>query len=107
MHEGIVVASGSDSPVEPINPLLGIWAAVVKANFAEERLTLDEAIRTYTLNAAYASFEENLKGSIEAGKLADLTVLSENLDKIPPEKIRDAGVEMTIVGGKIVYERQT
>jgi hypothetical protein len=107
MREGIVVASGSDSPVEPINPLLGVWAAVAKANFAEERLTLDEAVRTYTLNAAYASFEENLKGSIKAGKLADLTVLSENLDEIPPEKIRDVDVKMTIVGGKIVYERQT
>jgi predicted amidohydrolase YtcJ len=106
MREGIVVASGSDSPVEPINPLLGVWAAVTKANFAEERLSLDEAIRTYTLNAAYASFEEKLKGSIEVGKLADLTVLSEDLDRVPPEKIRDVGVEMVIVGGKVVYERE-
>ncbi|MEM3597209.1 MAG: amidohydrolase [Candidatus Bathyarchaeia archaeon] len=105
MREGIVVASGSDSPVEPINPLLGIWAAVAKANFAEERLSLDEALRTYTLNAAYASFEENLKGSIEVGKLADLVVLSEDLDRIPPEKIRDVSVEMVIIGGKVVYER--
>ncbi|MEM3578384.1 MAG: amidohydrolase [Candidatus Bathyarchaeia archaeon] len=107
MREGIVVASGSDSPVEPINPLLGVWAAVAKANFAEERLSLDEALRTYTLNAAYASFEENLKGSIEAGKLADMVVLSEDLDRIPPEKMRDVDVEMVIVGGKIVYEKET
>lgn len=105
IRNGIVVASGSDSPVEPLNPLLGVWAAVAKANFAEERLSLDEAVRTYTLNAAYASFEERLKGSIEAGKLADLTVLSEDLDKVPPEKIKDVSVEMTIVGGKVVYER--
>ncbi|MEM2105791.1 MAG: amidohydrolase [Candidatus Bathyarchaeia archaeon] len=107
MREGIVVCSGSDSPVEPINPLLGVWAAVAKTNLAEERLSLDEALRTYTLNAACASFEENLKGSIEVGKLADLTVLSEDLDRIPPEKIRDVSVEMVIVGGKIVYEKGT
>ncbi|MGB9740154.1 MAG: amidohydrolase [Candidatus Bathyarchaeales archaeon] len=107
LREGIVVASGSDSPVEPVDPLLGVWAAVAKANFAEERLTLDEAIRTYTLSAAYASFEEDLKGSIEVGKFADLTILDEDLDKIPPEKIRNVGVKMTIVGGKVVYERQT
>lgn len=106
MRNGIVVISGSDSPVEPINPLLGVWAAVAKANFAEERLSLDEALGTYTLNAAYASFEENLKGSIEAGKLADLVVLSEDLDRILPEKIRDVGVEVVVVGGKVVYERE-
>jgi len=105
MRNGIVVVSGSDSPVEPINPLLGVWAAVAKANFAEEKLSLDEAVRTYTFNAAYASFEEHLKGSIEAGKLADLVVLSEDLDRVPPENVKDVSVEMTIVGGKVVYER--
>lgn len=60
-------------------------------------------MRIYTVNAAYASFEEKIKGSIEAGKLADLVVLSDDLRKVEPNKIRDVKVEMTIVGGKIVY----
>jgi len=105
MSEGIIVASGSDSPVEPINPLLGIWAAVARKIFTEERLTLEEALKTYTLNAAYASFEEKSKGTIEIGKLADLTILDGDLDKIELDKIKDVQVKMVIVNGKIVYKR--
>jgi predicted amidohydrolase YtcJ len=105
MHEGLVVASGSDCPVEPINPLLGIWAAVTRKSFPKESLTLEEALKTYTLNAAYASFEEGVKGSIAVGKFADLTILSDDLSKIPPEKIKDVAVETVIVNGKIVYSR--
>jgi predicted amidohydrolase YtcJ len=106
MREGLVVASGTDCPVEPINPLLGVWAAVARKSFAEERLMLEEALRTYTLNAAYASFDENKKGTIEVGKFGDLTILSGDLDKVDPEKIRDVAVEMVLVDGKIVYARQ-
>jgi len=106
MREGLVVASGSDCPVEPINPILGIWAAVVKANFREENLTVEEALKTYTVNAAYASFEENKKGTIEKGKYADLTVLSANPFSTNPDKIKDIVIEMTIVNGKIVYARE-
>ncbi|MEM3825306.1 MAG: amidohydrolase, partial [Candidatus Bathyarchaeia archaeon] len=106
LREGVVVASGSDCPVEPINPLFGVWAAVARKSFPEESLTLEEALKTYTLNAAYASFDEDRLGSIEVGKLADLTVLSGDLSNISPESIRDVAVEMTIVGGKIVYQRQ-
>lgn len=105
MTEGVLVVSGSDCPVEPISPLLGIWAAVTREEFIEENLTVEEALKTYTLNAAYASFDEDKKGTIEVGKFADLTVLSEDLFKIPPKKIPDIRVEMTIVDGKIVYER--
>jgi len=107
MNEGVVVAAGSDCPVEPISPLLGVWAAVARKTFKEESLTVEEALKTYTLNAAYASFDEALKGTIEAGKFADITMLSENIFEIPPEKIKDVKVEMTIVGGKIVYERKS
>jgi len=64
---------------------------------------VEEALEAYTLNAAYLSFEENVKGSIEVGKFADLTVLSHNLLRVEPEEIRDIRVEMTIVGGKIAY----
>lgn len=103
MEKGVLVVGGSDCPVEPISPLLGIYAAVNRERFPQEKITVEEALRIYTINAAYASFEEKIKGSIEAGKLADLTVLSDDLRKIEPSKIRDVRVEMTIVGGKTVY----
>jgi len=106
MREGLIVASGSDCPVEPINPLLGVWAAVARKSFGEESLTVEEALRTYTLNAAYASFDEDKKGTIEVGKFADLTFLSENLVEVPPDKIRNVMVEMVLVDGKIVYTRE-
>jgi len=89
--------------VEPINPLLGICAAVNRAISPHERISVETALRIYTINAAYACFEEKTKGSIEVGKLADLTVLSDDLQKIEPSKIKDVGVEMTILGGEIVY----
>lgn len=103
IEKGVMVAGGSDCPVEPINPLLGIYAAVNREVFPQERITVEEALRIYTINAAYASFEEGIKGSIEAGKLADLVVLSNDLRKIEPSKIKDVRVKTTIVGGKIVY----
>lgn len=106
MDEGLVVASGSDCPVEPINPLLGIWAAVARKSFPEEGLTVEEALRTYTLNAAYASFDEEKGGSIEVGKFADLTILSDDLLEVSPDRIKDVVVDMTIVGGKVVYARE-
>jgi predicted amidohydrolase YtcJ len=105
MKEGLVLASGSDCPVENISPILGIWAAAARKNVPEEALTAEEALKTYTMNAAYSSFEEQIHGSIEVGKLADFTVLSEDLLSISPDRIRDVSVEMTIVGGKTVYTR--
>lgn len=104
-RQNIKVTGGSDSPVEPINPLLGIWAAVARESFPEERLTVNEALSLYTINAAFASFEENIKGSIETGKLADLVVLSQDPHEVSPENIKDIKVEMTIVGGKTVYTK--
>jgi len=105
LKKGVVVASGSDCPVELINPLLGICAAVNRKDKEEESLTVDEALETYTLNAAYASFDEKKKGTIETGKYADLTILSDDITRVPPDKICDATVEMVIVNGKIVYSR--
>jgi predicted amidohydrolase YtcJ len=105
IKEGIRVTGGSDCPMEPISPLQGIQAAVTRQFFPEEQITVDEALRMYTVNAAYASLEENLKGSIEEGKLADLTVLSDDPRKTPPTKIGDIKVKMTIVGGKVVYQK--
>ena len=104
ISKGITVISGSDCPVEPINPILGIWAAVTRANFSEERLTVEEALKTYTVNAAYAAFDEKERGTIKVGKFADLTVLSEDIFSIPKERIKEVSVEMTVVNGKIVYK---
>jgi predicted amidohydrolase YtcJ len=106
MREGVVVVSGSDCPVEPIGPLLGIWAAVARKNPAEESLTVEEALRTYTADAAYASFDEEKRGTIEVGKYADLTVLSDDLYSISPDDIKNINVEMTIVDGRVVYARK-
>ncbi len=105
VDEGITVTGGSDYPVEPMDPLLGIWAAVARGAFSEEQLTVDEALQLYTSNAAFASFEDSAKGSIERGKLADLVILSRDPHEVPPEDIRDIDVEMTISGGKVVYAK--
>jgi len=106
LKEGIVAMGGSDAPVEPVSPILGVYAAVARNMVPEEKLTVDDALRLYTINAAYGSFEEEVKGSIERGKFADLVVLSHDLCKISPERIRETKVEMTIVGGKTVYTRK-
>lgn len=105
MRKGILTTGSSDCPVEPISPLLGIYAAVTRKENQVERITLNEALRIYTINAAFASFEENVKGSIEVDKLADLTVLSHDPEKITAEEIRNIEVEMTIVDGKIVHTK--
>ena len=105
INEGIQVIGGSDCPMEPLSPLLGIQAAVTRQYFPEEQITVDEALRMYTLNAAYASSEESIKGSIEEGKVADITVLSGDPTAVPPNKIGEINVNMTVVGGKIAYQR--
>jgi len=103
---GAVLAFGSDWQVADMNPLLGIHAAVKRADIMldpGEAISLEKAIEGYTINAAYASFEEDIKGSIEVGKLADIILLSENLFEIPIDKVKDVKVLLTIVGGKEVY----
>jgi predicted amidohydrolase YtcJ len=106
VENGVVACGGSDCPIEPIDPLLGIWAAVARKSFPQEKLTVDEAIRMYTKNAAFASHEEPVKGVIECGKLADLTILAQDPYKIEANNIRDIEVDMTIVDGEIVYARR-
>ncbi len=112
---GAPLAFGSDWPVAPLSPILGIYAAVTRATldgkhpdgwFPEQRLTVEEALRAYTQGSAYAAFQENNKGSIAPGKLGDVVVLSDDLFTIPPARIKDAHVVMTIVGGKIVYQAE-
>lgn len=115
---GSVVSFGSDSPGTNasryyLNPLLGIYAAVTRKTlsgapeggwFPQEKLTVEQAIQAYTLNTAYAAFEEDIKGSITVGKLADMVVLSDNLLTMDPDDIKDVTVLTTVVGGKVVYE---
>jgi predicted amidohydrolase YtcJ len=105
MRNGVCVVGGSDCPMEPLNPLLGIQAATTRRPFPKERLTVEEALRLYTVNAAYATFEEGKKGSIEEGKLADFTVLSGDPASAPSEGLSDIEVEMTIIGGRIVVQK--
>jgi len=113
LEAGAPLAFGSDWPVAPLDPILGIYAAVTRATldgkhpegwFPEQRVSVEEALRAYTQGSAYAAFQENEKGSIAPGKLGDLVVISGDLFAIPPAKIKNARVVMTIVGGKIVYE---
>jgi hypothetical protein len=105
IKKGIRVIGGSDCPMEPLSPLMGIQAAVTRTAFPEERLTVDNALRMYTVDAAYSSKEENLKGSIKAGKTADLTVLSGDPRNVSPNEIEKINVEMTLVGGRVVYPK--
>ncbi len=105
IEEGVKVAGGSDCPMEPLSPLLGLQEAVLRERFPEQRLTVEEALSMYTVDAAYSSGEEKIKGSIEDGKLADLTVLSDDPLATPKEKINAIGVELTIINGKVGYER--
>jgi predicted amidohydrolase YtcJ len=105
IKKGVKVVGGSDCPMEPLNPLLGIQAAVTRQFFPKERITVGEALRMYTVDAAYSSSEENIKGSVETGKLADLVVLSRDPFSVPPSEIASISVELTIVGGRVVYSK--
>jgi predicted amidohydrolase YtcJ len=113
LDHGVRLAFGSDWTVAPLNPMLGLYAAVTRATldgknpngwFPEQKLTLKEALEAYTIGSAYAEFREEEKGSLTPGKLGDVVILDADLFSIPPEKIKDAAVRYTIVGGKIVYE---
>ena len=115
INSGALVAFGTDWPVAPLNPLYGIYAAVTRRTIdgknpdgwnPEQKISVESAIKCYTLYAAYASFEENIKGSIEVGKLADFVVLDEDILKIDPVKIKDVNVVMTIFDGDIVYQQE-
>ena len=101
---GLLVAGGSDSPVTPLRPLLGIHSAVNHSNPAE-RVEAITALRLFTENAARIGFEENDKGTLTPGKLADMVVLGANPMQVPPSELKDIPVEMTIVGGEVVYYR--
>ncbi len=109
LKRGIKMAFSSD--VIPIGPLVGIYAAVTRRGAsgeiygADERIDVGKALQMYTANGAYMTFEENVKGQLAPGLLADIVILNENLLEIPPEKILETQVDMTILDGEIVYRR--
>ncbi|MFB6098173.1 MAG: amidohydrolase [Salinibacter sp.] len=112
-EDGVVVNNGTDVPVEKIDPLANFHCAVTRqvpgtdTTFTpDEALTRRQALKSYTINNAYAAFEENLKGTLTPGKLADVTVLSKNILTVPADEIQDATVDYTIVGGEVVYTRK-
>jgi hypothetical protein len=110
MKSGAVVADGTDAPVENVDPIPNYYAAVTRkladgrVFYGDQKMSRMEALRSYTMSNAFATFEENIKGSLTVGKLADITVLTKDITKVPDEEIRTAKVAYTIVGGKIVYQ---
>jgi len=111
MQSGAVLCNGTDAPVEDIDPLANFYASITRRLpdgsqfYADQCMTREEALRSYTINNAYASFEEDQKGSLTVGKLADVTVLSQDIMTIPEEEIPATEVVYTIVGGTVMYAR--
>lgn len=110
-EHGILGSCNSDWPVSVGNPMIGLHSAVARKTWKENDLggsqgiTVEEAVKAYTWNGAYASNEENIKGSIEVGKLADLAVVDRDIFTVPVDEILDARVDMTLLGGRVVYLR--
>jgi len=115
LKSGARVINGTDVPVEPISPVASFYASVTRMTLKgeptggyepEEKMTREQALRSYTLDAAYGAFEEKIKGSIEKGKLADFTVFSQDIMKVPDNQLLNTTIVMTIVGGKKVFDKQ-
>jgi len=111
LDTGAIVTNGTDTPVERVNPIASFYASVTRRLpsgvefFPEQKLTRAEALRSYTLDCAYAAFEEEVKGSLTVGKLADLVVLSHDIMTCPEDEILSAQVDYTVLGGRVVYDR--
>src|SRR5688572_1187158 len=110
MQSGAVVTNGTDAPVENIDPLANYYAAVTRKApdgrtfYAEQKMSRLEALRSYTIQNAFAAFEDDLKGTLSLGKLADITVLTRDITTVPEDEIRQTRVAYTIIGGRVVYE---
>jgi predicted amidohydrolase YtcJ len=109
MKSGAVVANGTDAPVEDVDPIPNFYASVSRklkdgtVFYPDQRMSRLEALRSMTINGAYAAFEEGNRGSLKVGKYADITVLSKDILKVPEDEIPAARVTYTIVGGKVLY----
>lgn len=115
LDAGAKVAFGSDWFVAPPIPLMGIYAAVTRRTLddknpdgwvPEQKISVDQALAAYTRNAAYASFDENIKGTLEPGKLADFVIIDQDLTNVDPLKIKEAKIMQTFIGGRLVYKRE-
>ncbi|MGD9344586.1 MAG: amidohydrolase [Candidatus Aminicenantes bacterium] len=115
LDEGVHIAFGTDWPVEPIDPLEGLYAAVTRKDrageegdgwFPDQKLDMDKAIELYTSGSAYAEFMEDRKGKIKVGFLGDMVIFDRDLMTIPPDEIMSSKVDYTVVGGKIVFDRE-
>jgi predicted amidohydrolase YtcJ len=115
LKSGAKIVNGTDAPVEPVDPIPSFYASVTRMTLKgepeggyepEEKMTRKQALRSYTLDAAYGAFEEKFKGSIEPGKLADFAILSKDIMTVPEKEILTAEVVKTIVGGKVVFEKE-
>ena len=112
MRTKAIVTSGTDAPVEDVDPIPNYYAAVTRkltdgrVFYGDQKMSRMEALKAFTLLNAFAAFEENVKGSLTVGKLADVTVLSKDITRVPDEEIMSAKPVYTIVGGKIVYQRR-
>ncbi len=110
LDSGLPVGGGSDSPVTPYQPLLGLWSSVTRetqlagVQGREWAITMADALRWYTRGSAYTAFEEDWKGSLEVGKVADLIALPVDPLQASPTEVRDATVLLTMVGGRIVHD---
>jgi len=110
---GAVICNGTDAPVEDVDPIASLYASVTRkmkdgtAFFAGQRMTREEALRSYTWNGAYAAFQEDILGSLAASKLADITVLSKDIMSVPEDEILSTEVVYTIVGGKVLYQKKS
>lgn len=111
MKSGAIICNGTDVPVEDVNPIPNFYALVTRklkdgtSFYPDQRMTRPEALRSYTLNGAYASFQEDILGSLSPGKLADITVLSQDIMTVPDDEILKTEVLYTIVGGKVLYKK--
>jgi hypothetical protein len=110
---GVATAGGSDCPVEPIEPMLGVYAAVTRCDMEgrpdggwlpDQKIDIDRAIRMFALGGPYASFEETVKGSLQPGKMADFVVLDRDPYRVAPHELKDIDIVMTVIGGKIAYQ---
>jgi predicted amidohydrolase YtcJ len=112
LESGAVIGNGTDVPVEPIDAIASYYASVSRMTkdgtpfFPQHVMTRSEALESYTINNAYAAFEEDIKGSLTPGKLADVVVLSQDILTIPEEQIPATEVDITVVGGVMAYQRE-
>jgi predicted amidohydrolase YtcJ len=116
LQSGVPIVNGTDVPVEPLNPIASFYASVSRKTLKgtpedgyepEQKMTRMQALKSYTLDAAYGAFEENIKGSIRSGKLADFTIFNQDLMTVEENQILNTEIAMTIFNGEVVYNKET